>query len=232
LNARVSNRTLPFLTPTILLRAYAAGVFPMAESAEAKELHWFDPPIRAVIPLDARFHVPRRLARTLRNAPFKVTVNRAFHEVMKGCAEPREGREMTWINAEIFKLYTSLFYRGNAHSLEVWKGNDLVGGLYGVSLGSAFFGESMFSRETDASKIALVHLVGLLRNYGYTLLDTQFKTSHLQKFGAFEIVRSDYLSMLHKALELHVKPFASYPEWTKILSDVLAVGKTEGEAAV
>lgn len=198
----------------------------MAESATAKELHWFDPPVRALMPLDERFHVPRRLARTLRANPFKVTINRSFQEVVKGCAEPCEGREQTWINLEIFKLYSSLFFRGNAHSIEVWNGTDLVGGLYGVSLGAAFFGESMFSRQTDASKVALVHLVGLLRNYGYKLLDTQFQTPHLARFGAFETARSAYLSMLDAAIKLHTRPFEAYPDWSKIMEDAIALSRS------
>jgi leucyl/phenylalanyl-tRNA--protein transferase len=199
------------------------GIFPMAESAAAKGLHWFDPPVRALIPLDERFHVPRRLVRTLKHNPYRVTINRAFVEVMKGCAEPRDGRETTWINSEILNLYTSLFYRGHAHSIEVWDGWKLVGGLYGVSLGAAFFGESMFSRERDASKIALVHLVGILRGYGFKVLDTQFQTSHLERFGTFEIVRSIYLSMLREAIASRVKPFSSFPDWPHLLEDVLSL---------
>jgi leucyl/phenylalanyl-tRNA---protein transferase len=207
----------------MLLRAYAAGIFPMAENAEAQELHWFDPPVRALIPLDSQFHIPRRLARTLRQAPYQVTVNRAFQDVMEGCAEPHEGRKKTWINSEILRLYTALYYRGNAHSIEIWENRELVGGLYGVSLGGAFFGESMFSRKKDASKIALVHLVGLLRQYGYKLLDTQFQTSHLERFGTFEIVRSIYLSMLGEAMNTRVKPFSHYPDWDQLVADVLSL---------
>jgi len=207
----------------MLLRAYALGIFPMAENAEAKELHWFDPPVRALIPLDANFHISKRLVRTLKQSQYKVTMDRAFQEVVRGCAEPREGREKTWINEEIFRLYTTLYYRGNAHSIEVWKDDALIGGLYGVSLGGAFFGESMFSRERDASKIALVYLVGILRRYGYTLLDTQFQTSHLQRFGTYEIVRSIYLSMLQSALAASIKPFSRYPDWPAVLGDVLSL---------
>jgi leucyl/phenylalanyl-tRNA--protein transferase len=207
----------------MLLRAYAVGIFPMAESAESKELHWFDPPVRALIPLDTRFHIPRRLARTLRQAPYHVTIDRAFRDVMDGCAEPCEGRERTWINEDIIRLYTSLYYRGNAHSIEIWKDKKLVGGLYGVSMGAAFFGESMFARERDASKIALVHLVALLRNYEYKLLDTQFQTSHLERFGTFEIVRSIYLAMLDDALKTYVNPFSRYPDWDQLVEDVLSL---------
>lgn len=218
----MSNRTLPSLTPSLLLRAYAAGIFPMAQDAEAKELHWFDPPVRAVVPLDEGFHIPRRLVRTLKKAPYRVTIDRAFAEVMKGCAAPSKGREKTWINSEILKLYTALYYQGNAHSIEVWQGRELVGGLYGVSLGAAFFGESMFSRQDDASKIALVHLVGLLRHHGYLLLDTQFQTSHLERFGTYEIVRSIYHSMLQTALETETKPFPFYQDLAGVLEDVFS----------
>lgn len=206
----------------MLLHAYAAGIFPMAENAHAKKLYWFDPPVRALIPLDENFHVPRRLVRTLRQAPYRITVNRAFLDVMRGCAEPREGREKTWINSEIFRLYTSLYYCGNAHSIEAWEGRDLVGGLYGVSIGGAFIGESMFSRKKDASKIALVHLVSLLRHSGYKLLDTQFQTQHLERFGTFEVLRSIYLSMLEASIKTQVKTFPRYPDWGQLLKDVLS----------
>nr|MDP9128202.1 leucyl/phenylalanyl-tRNA--protein transferase [Pseudomonadota bacterium] len=172
----MSNRSLHLITPDILLRAYAAGIFPMAESADATELHWFDPPIRALIPLDT-FHVPRRLARSLRKKPYAIKLNTAFGAVMRGCAAPGKGRETTWINNEIARLYGKLFARGHAHSVEAWDGDALVGGLYGVSLGGAFFGESMFSLKSDASKIALVYLVALLQANHFALLDTQFQTS-------------------------------------------------------
>ncbi len=188
----MSNRSLPFLTPDMLMRAYSIGVFPMADSAEGNELRWFDPPIRALIPLDDAFHVSRRLRKTIRQKPYQVTLNKAFGDVIRACAAPSEGRETTWINRQIVNLYSSLHYRGQAHSIEVWESNTLIGGLYGVSLGSAFFGESMFSRRTDASKIALVYLVTLLRRCGFTLLDTQFQTEHLTQFGTFEITRANY----------------------------------------
>lgn len=194
----------------------------MADSAQATDLRWFDPPVRALIPLDDYFHVPRRLIRTLRQTPYRVTLNRAFQDVMKGCAEPRNGRETTWINDDILRLYATLHYCGNAHSIEVWEGEQLVGGLYGVSLGSAFFGESMFSRKTDSSKIALVHLVALLRHYGYTLLDTQFQTSHLKHFGTFEVVRSIYLSMLDEAQKTQVPAFPHDPDWPHLLAGILS----------
>ena len=182
-----------------LLKAYAIGVFPMAMSRDDPELHWFDPEKRGIIPLD-RFHIPRRLARTLRAEPFRVTADAAFERVMRLCAEPRPGRTETWINETIVDLYTELHDRGHAHSIECWHGEDLVGGLYGVSLGAAFFGESMFSRATDASKVALCCLVSVLRAGGYTLLDTQYLTGHLTQFGAVEIPRRDYRRRLAEAI--------------------------------
>jgi len=194
------------LTADILLKAYASGIFPMADSAESKELMWFDPPVRALIPLDERFHIPKRLQRIVRQAPFRMTLNKAFAEVMNGCAAPAKGREITWINAEILQLYNALHAKGHAHSIEAWEGEHLVGGLYGVSLGGAFFGESMFSRKTDASKIALVHLVELLKRHGYVLLDAQFQTPHLKKFGAYEIERENYLALLGEAIKKDTSP--------------------------
>jgi leucyl/phenylalanyl-tRNA--protein transferase len=196
----MSNRSLPLLTPDILLRAYAAGIFPMAESAESTELLWFDPPIRAIIPLDDEFHISKRLKRTLRQRPYTIKLDTAFNQVMRACAAAAPGRPKTWINREILSLYTTLHWRGHAHSIEVWDGNELVGGLYGVSLGGAFFGESMFSRKRDASKIALVYLVTLLRHCGFTLLDTQFQTEHLTQFGTHEITRVNYQHLLAAAV--------------------------------
>jgi leucyl/phenylalanyl-tRNA---protein transferase len=187
------------LTPATLLQAYAAGIFPMAESAEDPELFWVDPTRRGVIPLDG-FHVPRRLKRVLRRGGFAVRCDTAFAEVMRGCAEASETRPSTWINEEIVRLYTGLFERGAAHSVECWLEGELAGGLYGVSLGAAFFGESMFSRASEASKVALVHLVARLRLGGYRLLDTQFLTPHLAQFGATEIPRARYHRLLAEAL--------------------------------
>ncbi len=187
------------LTPDLLLQAYAAGIFPMAESAEDRELFWVDPVRRGILPLD-RFHVPSRLRRTVRSGRFTVRCNSQFEAVMRGCAESTSDRRQTWINDEIVALYTALFQRGAAHSVECWTGDVLVGGLYGVQLGSAFFGESMFSRATDASKVALVHLVARLRYGGFRLLDTQFVTEHLQRFGAVEISRREYHTRLAAAL--------------------------------
>jgi leucyl/phenylalanyl-tRNA--protein transferase len=185
-------------TPEILLQAYAAGIFPMAESADDPELFWVDPTRRGILPLDA-FHVPRRLKRVLRRGIFTVRVDTAFVGVIRGCAAS-DTRPSTWINEEIVRLYAALFARGAAHSVECWHDGELVGGLYGVSLGTAFFGESMFSRVSEASKVALVHLVARLRIGGYRLLDTQFLTPHLAQFGGIEITRARYRRLLAEAL--------------------------------
>lgn len=183
----------------MLLRAYAYGVFPMAESRDDPQLYWIDPEARGVLPLD-KFHVPRRLKRTIRQRLFDVRIDTSFREVMLGCAEAAPGRDGTWINARILELYTELHERGHAHSVECWRDGKLVGGLYGVSIGAAFFGESMFSRETDASKVALVYLVARLVRGGYKLLDTQFVTTHLAQFGAREISREAYRERLARAI--------------------------------
>lgn len=187
------------LTPELVLAAYARGLFPMAEKRDDPHLYWVSPEKRGVIPLEG-FHVPHRLARTVRSGRFTVTADRAFVAVMKGCAAPRPGREETWINSEILRLYTALAASGHAHSVECWLEGRLVGGLYGVKLGAAFFGESMFSVERDASKVALVKLVETLRRGGFTLLDTQFLTAHLAGFGALEVPRDRYLTLLESAL--------------------------------
>jgi len=192
------------LTPDLLLRAYATGLFPMAESAEDPELFWVDPERRGVLPLDG-IHVPRRLKKTIRQARFDVTADRDFPGVLQGCAERTPSRKSTWINAEIIRLYGALHAMGAAHSVECWHDGKLAGGLYGVALGGAFFGESMFSRETDASKVALVHLVARLRRGGFTLLDTQFVTAHLARFGALEISRRAYRKRLDTALETEAR---------------------------
>ena len=189
----------PLLTPEILLRAYAEGLFPMAERRDDPSLYWVSPENRGLIPLDG-FHIPRRLARTVKSGRYEVTADRAFSAVMRACAAPAEGREQTWINDEILRLYAALHASGHAHSVECWQAGELVGGLYGVCLGAAFFGESMFSRARDASKVALVHLVEALRRGGFLLLDTQFLTRHLATFGAFEVPRDAYLVLLHEAI--------------------------------
>jgi leucyl/phenylalanyl-tRNA--protein transferase len=187
------------LSSEILLRAYAEGLFPMAERRGDPMLYWVSPEKRGIIPLDS-FHVPRRLARTVRVGKFAITTDRAFVEVMMACAAPAPGRTESWINDEILRLYTALHAGGHAHSIECWHDGALVGGLYGVRLGAAFFGESMFSRQRDASKVALVHLVEGLKRGGFTLLDTQFITTHLVRFGAIEIPRERYLLKLQDAL--------------------------------
>jgi leucyl/phenylalanyl-tRNA--protein transferase len=189
----------PILTPTILLRAYAEGIFPMAERRGDSDLFWVSPEMRGIIPLDA-FHIPRRLARTVRSDRFKVTADMAFADVMCACAEPAPDRPESWINDEILRLYTALHAAGHAHSIECWRDGKLVGGLYGVKLGGAFFGESMFTRERDASKVALVHLVARLRRGGFSLLDTQFLTAHLARFGTIEIPRAQYHDLLARAI--------------------------------
>ncbi len=187
------------LTPEVLLKAYACGIFPMAENADDPALYWIEPEKRGIIPLDT-FHIPSRLARTVRNTPYTVTCDRDFAGVMDGCAAPGPQRARTWINSRIRELYGALFEIGHCHSVEVYDGDKLVGGLYGVSLGSAFFGESMFHVARDASKIALVHLVARLKTGGYVLLDTQFLTDHLKTFGALEVPRARYHRMLTAAL--------------------------------
>ena len=186
-------------TPSLLLRAYACGIFPMADSADDPTLYWVEPRLRGVLPLDA-FHIPKRLARTVRSDRFEVRLDTDFDAVIDGCAAPRPGRRTTWINATIRDLYGQLFRRGHVHTVEAWRDGRLVGGLYGLELGAAFFGESMFSLERDASKVALVHLVAMMRRGGFQLLDTQFLTEHLTQFGALEIERKDYLLLLEEAL--------------------------------
>jgi leucyl/phenylalanyl-tRNA--protein transferase len=187
------------ITPEVLLKAYACGIFPMAETAEDLSLYWIEPEQRGVIPLD-RFHISDRLARTVRSDRFTVTVNRDFDAVIDGCATPQPGRAKTWINARIRMLYRRLHERGHCHSVEAYEGDELVGGLYGVTLGGAYFGESMFHRARDASKVALVHLVARLKAGGFTLLDTQFVTDHLKTFGAVEIPRRQYHRLLEEAV--------------------------------
>jgi len=187
------------ITPDVLLKAYACGIFPMAESAEDPALYWIEPELRGILPLDG-FHVPSRLARTVRNTELTVRVDRAFDAVIDGCAEPKLGRTRTWINTRIRKIYRALYAEGHCHTVEVYDGPELVGGLYGVSLGRAFFGESMFHHARDASKIALVHLVARLKAGGYALLDTQFVTDHLKTFGATEVPKRLYHRLLEDAL--------------------------------
>jgi leucyl/phenylalanyl-tRNA---protein transferase len=216
------------ITPEVLLRAYACGIFPMAESADDPTLFWVEPEMRGVIPLGG-FRVASRLARTVRSDAFTVTSNRAFKAVMAGCAAPQVGREDTWINKRIRDLYGGLHALGHGHSVEVWQNGDLVGGLYGVSLGRAFFGESMFHLVRDASKVALVHLVARLIAGGFELLDTQYVTDHLKTFGAIEIPRRRYAALLDKAIRGEPADFARLPVEQPIAgTDALAIIATRG----
>ena len=197
------------ITPQVLLKAYACGIFPMAESADDPNLFWIEPENRGVLPLNA-WHLPRRLRRTIRRDVFEVRIDTTFQGVIDGCAEPTSGRRKTWINSEIRRLYGALFERGHCHTVEAWQDDRLVGGLYGVSLGAAFFGESMFARTRDASKVALIHLLARLIAGGYTVLDTQFVTEHLSRFGAIEVPKARYDVMLRAALHRRAD-FAALP---------------------
>ena len=188
------------ITPDLLLQAYRIGVFPMGERRDDPKLYWLDPRLRAVLPLD-HFHVPKRLARTVRSETFEVSADTSFREVMRACAAPRPGHPESWINEPIIDLYGQLFDRGHAHSIECRHHGKLVGGLYGVSVGAAFFGESMFSRERDASKVALVHLVARLIKGGFRLLDCQFMTEHLRGFVAIEVPREAFKALLADAID-------------------------------
>jgi len=187
------------ITPDLLLKAYAYGVFPMAKSRGDTDVFWVQPKLRGVLPLES-FHLSRSLRKRMRQGVFNVTVDTAFDAVMAGCAEAAEGRPDTWINDRIIALFNDLHRAGLAHSIEVWRAGELVGGVYGLAMGAAFFGESMFSRVTDASKVALTHLAGILIKGDFTLLDTQFITDHLKRFGAIEISQEDYLTQLGAAL--------------------------------
>jgi leucyl/phenylalanyl-tRNA--protein transferase len=189
------------ITPQVLLKAYSCGIFPMAESADDPALYWIEPQHRGVLPLD-QVHFSKRLLRTVRTTPLTVKIDTSYDAVIDGCSAPRPGRTTTWINKRIRNLYRELFQRGACHTVEVWNGERLVGGLYGVALKGAFFGESMFSFERDASKIALVHLVARLVTGGFQLLDTQFTTEHLRQFGTVELEREVFQAELEKALEV------------------------------
>ncbi len=195
------------ITPQILLKAYACGIFPMAESAEDPTMMWIEPDMRGIIPLDD-FHIPRRLKRTMRTTNYQFKVDSDFSAIMNACAEVAPDRPSTWINNQIHELYRSLHEMGYCHSVEVWEGDQLVGGLYGVSLGTAFFGESMVSRARDTSKLALIHLVERLKAGGYTLLDTQFITDHLKQFGAIEVPKDDYKALLDHAMQARANFYA------------------------
>lgn len=189
----------PVITPEVMLRAYAAGIFPMAEDADDPGLFWVEPEMRGVIPLDD-FHLPSRLARKVRSDRFEIRVDTDFEAVIAACAAAQPDRPDTWINGRIREIFGELFRLGHVHTVECWLDGRLVGGLYGLSLGGAFFGESMFHRETDASKVALVHLVARLRRGGYRLLDAQFQTSHLAQFGTQEVPQADYQLRLADAV--------------------------------
>ena len=187
------------ITPELVLKAYAYGVFPMAKTRGDSDVFWVQPKLRGVLPLDA-FHIPKSLRKRLRQGTFTVTVDTAFPEVIARCAKATAGRSDTWINDQIMNLFGDLYDAGLVHSVETWKDGKLAGGLYGLAMGAAFFGESMFTRVGDASKVALCHLVGILKSGNYALLDTQFITDHLKQFGAIEIGQKDYLAQLSAAL--------------------------------
>jgi leucyl/phenylalanyl-tRNA--protein transferase len=214
----------PFtLAADLLLRAYRLGLFPMAESRHSRALHWLDPEARGVLPLDA-FHLPRSLAKTLKSGKFQITADENFAATIAACAAARAGRPDTWINAEIERLFIELHALGFAHSVETWMDGELVGGLYGASLGGAFFGESMFSVQTDASKVALVHLVARLRLGGFQLLDTQFITAHLARFGTLEIPRAAYHAQLAEAVEIPAR-FPASPDSAALLREIESLRK-------
>lgn len=206
----MSNMTT--LDPDLLLRAYAVGVFPMADSRDAPDVFWVEPKRRGILPLDG-FHLSHSLGKTLRSDQFRVTADRAFGEVMRACAEPKPDRPETWINEMILEAYEKLFERGHAHSIECWIGDELAGGLYGVTLGAAFFGESMFTRRTNASKVALAYLVARLKVGGFKLLDTQFLTPHLASLGTIEIPRNAYQSLLGDAVSAAGADFSALDSW-------------------
>ncbi len=193
---------MQLLTPELVLSAYSIGLFPMANDRDDPTIHWIDPLHRGVLPLD-HFHVPRRLRRTIRQGRFGLTVDKAFPKVIEACAEATVDRPRTWLNDDLIDLYVALFDRGHGHSVEAWLDDSLVGGVYGLAIGGAFFGESMFSRVADASKVALVELAARLRVGGFVLLDTQFVNDHLKQFGIEEITRSAYKARLRDALGLH-----------------------------
>lgn len=198
------------VTWEFLLAAYANGYFPMADTKDSPILQWMYPEMRGILPLDT-FHIPKSLAKFIKKSPFVITTNTAFPQVIRACADVTEVRKETWINEQIIKLYCELWENGYAHSVECWQGSELVGGLYGVAIGGAFFGESMFSKTSNASKVALVHLVELLKNAGYTLLDAQFTNEHLKQFGIIEIPRNNYLKKLAQAISITPEKYFNHP---------------------
>ncbi|MEM9766168.1 MAG: leucyl/phenylalanyl-tRNA--protein transferase, partial [Pseudomonadota bacterium] len=205
------------VTPELLLRAYAAGVFPMAEAADSDEIFWVEPRRRGILPLDG-FHLSRSLKKRLRRDDYELRTNTAFDAVLHACAD----RSETWINPQISSLYTALHRMGRAHSVEVWMGGRLAGGLYGVCLGGAFFGESMFSHARDASKIALAHLVARLKRGGFLLLDTQFTTEHLERLGAVTVSRQTYRALLDEALGLDARFDVAMPDQPSAVVQLLS----------
>jgi leucyl/phenylalanyl-tRNA--protein transferase len=219
------------LTAELLLEAYGAGIFPMGETADDPSIYWVEPKLRGVIPLDG-FHLPKRLRRTLRQAPFEIRIDHDFDAVIAACAGEEIARDETWINATIRDLYGELFRRGQVHTVECWQEGRLVGGLYGVRLGGAFFGESMFHRVTDASKVALAHLVARLRAGGFVLLDAQFQTAHLARFGAVEVPRRRYLAALAQAITVPADwaalPRDAHADAAKILALLPVAGPERG----
>jgi leucyl/phenylalanyl-tRNA--protein transferase len=213
------------LTADQLVRAYSMGVFPMARRREDTRLFWIDPEERGILPLD-RFHLPHSLRKVLRKTDLTISCDSAFEAVISHCAEAVPNRPETWINDEILRLFIELHHVGLAHSVEVWRDSTLVGGLYGLSLGGAFFGESMFSRETNSSKIALAHLVARLKKGGYRLLDTQFVTEHLTQFGAIKVLRHDYLRMLADAIGKQATFYGDLPG-TEVLTLLSSQSSTQ-----
>ena len=220
----MSRRTIE-VTPELMLRAYRVGLFPMAETRRGQRLYWLDPELRGILPLDG-FHLPKRLLRTVLSGPYEVTSNRAFAPVIAGCAAAAPGREDTWINTDIERLFYELHRQGHAHSIETWHEGRLVGGLYGVSLGGVFFGESMFSTARDASKVALVHLVARMRLGGYSLLDTQFVTSHLAQFGTIEVPRDTYKALLASAVQASAS-WPAAPEAATLAAEIRLLHRPE-----
>jgi leucyl/phenylalanyl-tRNA--protein transferase len=218
----MSRRTVD-VTADLVLRAYRIGMFPMAENRTSEKLYWLDPELRGHLPL-REFHLPKRLLRTVLSGPYTVTVNTDFAGVIAGCAAPAPGRPDTWINPRIESLFTELHRMGFGHSVETRLDGELVGGLYGVAVGSVFFGESMFSRARDASKVALVHLVARLRLGGFRLLDTQWVTTHLSQFGAMEMPRLEYRRLLEAAVEVNAR-FPAHPTAAELAAEFAALGK-------
>jgi leucyl/phenylalanyl-tRNA--protein transferase len=222
---RICSKTVTQITPGLLLKAYAYGVFPMAKSRHEQEVYWVQPKERGVIPLD-RFHVPRSMRKLLRREAFEVRIDSAFEAVIDGCAEAGLDREDTWINDQIVELFSDLFTAGLAHSVETWLDGELVGGLYGLSMGAVFFGESMFTRMNNASKYALCHLVAVMKAGGYRLLDAQFITDHLMQFGAVVIAHKDYMVQLGEALG-HMGQFKGPLPYSEIESLLFSQSNTQ-----